>query len=88
MRKLYSIKLKERENEVKHITKILETIDKLNDIGESINDCHTSAIFLCSLTPHLWHCHRTALEYRPKNKLIYQSFIHNKLVDEFNRHIE
>lgn len=79
--KLYSSKHPENENLIKHFTNILEVIDKLSAIGETISNSHISALLLCSLLPS-YNTFITALEAHPENELT-PDFIKNNLTDEY-----
>lgn len=71
---------------IKHISNILEIVDKLSAIGYNINDSHTSALFLCSLPPS-YNTLITALEARPEYELSLE-FIRSKLTDESSCELE
>ncbi|UYV78672.1 hypothetical protein LAZ67_16002340 [Cordylochernes scorpioides] len=49
LRKLYSLKLEEDKDMQQHITTMMELVDKLRTIGETLKDSHITAILLCSL---------------------------------------
>ncbi|UYV81409.1 hypothetical protein LAZ67_20001109 [Cordylochernes scorpioides] len=69
-----------------HITTMMELVDKLRTIGETLKDSHITAILLCSL-PKSYSNLITMLESRPDDELTLE-FTKNKLLDEHTRRVE
>ncbi|UYV79312.1 hypothetical protein LAZ67_17002102 [Cordylochernes scorpioides] len=86
LRKLYSLKLEEDKDMQQHITTMMELVDKLRTIGETLKDSHITAILLCSL-PKSYSNLITMLESRPDDELTLE-FTKNKLLDEHTRRVE
>ncbi|UYV82150.1 hypothetical protein LAZ67_21001138 [Cordylochernes scorpioides] len=86
LRKLYSLKLEEDKDMQQHITTMMELVDKLRTIGETLKDSHITAILLCSL-PKSYTNLITMLESRPDDELTLE-FTKNKLLDEHTRRVE
>ncbi|UYV73309.1 hypothetical protein LAZ67_10002666 [Cordylochernes scorpioides] len=86
LRKLYSLKLEEDKDMQQHITTMMEIIDKLRTIGETLKDSQITAILLCSL-PKSYSNLITMLESRPDDELTLE-FTKNKLLDEHTRRVE
>ncbi|UYV75014.1 hypothetical protein LAZ67_12002096, partial [Cordylochernes scorpioides] len=86
LKKLYSLKLEEDKDMQQHITTMMELVDKLRTIGETLKDSHITAILLCSL-PKSYSNLITMLESRPDDELTLE-FTKNKLLDEHTRRVE
>ncbi|UYV64622.1 hypothetical protein LAZ67_3001360 [Cordylochernes scorpioides] len=69
-----------------HITTMMELVDKLRTIGETLKDSHITAILLCSL-PKSYSNLITMLESRSDDELTLE-FTKNKLLDEHTRRVE
>lgn len=83
LRKLYGAKFSENVNLIKHITRILEIIDKVSSIGGYINDSHISVKLPWSLS----QSNNTliiVMEARPEKELNFE-FIKGNLTDEYLR---
>ncbi|UYV62499.1 SMG1 [Cordylochernes scorpioides] len=81
-----SLKLEEDKDMQQHITTMMELVDKLRTIGETLKDSHITAILLCSL-PKSYSNLITVLESRPDDELTLE-FTKNKLLDEHTRRVE
>ncbi|UYV60448.1 hypothetical protein LAZ67_1001175 [Cordylochernes scorpioides] len=80
------LKLEEDKDMQQHITTMMELVDKLRTIGETLKDSHITAILLCSL-PKSYSNLITMLESRPDDELTLE-FTKNKLLDEHTRRVE
>ncbi|UYV68769.1 hypothetical protein LAZ67_6000770 [Cordylochernes scorpioides] len=80
------LKLEEDKDMQQHITTMMELVDKLRTIGETLKDSHITAILLCSL-PKSYSNLITMLESRPDDELTLE-FAKNKLLDEHTRRVE
>ncbi|UYV76897.1 hypothetical protein LAZ67_14002326 [Cordylochernes scorpioides] len=81
-----NLKLEEDKDMQQHITTMMELVDKLRTIGETLKDSHITAILLCSL-PKSYSNLITMLESRPDDELTLE-FTKNKLLDEHTRRVE
>lgn len=84
LRKLYGAKLSENGNLIKHITHILEIIDKHSTIEEI--DSLICELLLCSLPPS-YNTLSIVLEARPETGLN-SEFINGKLTDEYYQELK
>ncbi|UYV67624.1 hypothetical protein LAZ67_5001398 [Cordylochernes scorpioides] len=80
------IAVREDKDMQQHITTMMELVDKLRTIGETLKDSHITAILLCSL-PKSYSNLITMLESRPDDELTLE-FTKNKLLDEHTRRVE
>lgn len=82
LRKLYQSKLEEKTMS-EYIKNILELVERLRGIGETIKDFHVAALLLGGL-PDTYSTLVTALDARPDDELTLE-YVKGKLIDEFNR---
>ena len=83
VRKLYQSKLQDSQDMQSYVRSILEMVERLQGIGEDINDFCVAAVLLISLSDS-YETLITALDARPNDELTLE-YVKGKLVDEYKK---
>lgn len=82
-KKIFSMKLSENGDMEKHLNAMLNSVDQLAALGETLKDKMIIALILCSL-PESYNTLITALETRNEDELTVE-LVKSKLLDEDSR---